>query len=139
MRDAAGQLIENVTKSVRRKQTVDETYMEKLYDEVIALYRLDNVIFGVESLDAVQQDAEPQTETAGDGAGGSAQNAPGPASPSRPDNRGGNTRKETVSETGLPAASLALLISLAAVWLLIAIFALRGLIKKKKAEKQRGA
>ena len=139
VRDAAGQLIENVTKSVRRKQTVDETYMEKLYDEVIALYRLDNVIFGVESLDPVQQDAEPQTETAGDGAGGSAQNAPGPASPSRPDNRGGNTRKETVSETGLPAASLALLISLAAVWLLIAIFALRGLIKKKKAEKQRGA
>ena len=139
VRDAAGQLIENVTKSVRRKQTVDETYMEKLYDEVIALYRLDNVIFGVESLEPVQQDAEPQTEDAGDGAGDGVQSAPGPASPSRPDNRGGSTRKETANETGLPAASLALLISLAAVWLLIAIFALRGLIKKKKAEKQRGA
>ena len=37
------------------------------------------------------------------------------------------------------STGLALLISLAAVWLLIAIFALRSLIKKKKAEKQRGA
>ena len=34
VRDAAGQLIENVTKAVRRKTTVDEAYMAKLYDEV---------------------------------------------------------------------------------------------------------
>ena len=39
--NAAGQLIENVTKSVRRKQTVDEVYMEKLFAEVNSLYRLD--------------------------------------------------------------------------------------------------
>ena len=31
LRDAAGQLIEDVTKSVRRKQTVDESYMQKLF------------------------------------------------------------------------------------------------------------
>lgn len=41
LRDAAGQLIENVTKSVRRKETVDAAYMEKLYDDVTSLYRLD--------------------------------------------------------------------------------------------------
>ncbi len=41
LRDAAGQLIENVTKSVRRKETVDEAYMEKLEKDVKALYRLD--------------------------------------------------------------------------------------------------
>lgn len=41
LRDAAGQLIENVTKSIRRKETVDEAYIEKLYSEVSALYRLD--------------------------------------------------------------------------------------------------
>ena len=41
LRDAAGQLIENVTKSVRRKETVDEAYMEKLFDSVESLYRLD--------------------------------------------------------------------------------------------------
>ncbi|MBR3345127.1 MAG: extracellular solute-binding protein [Solobacterium sp.] len=41
LRDAAGQLIENVTKSVNRKETIDEAYMEKLFDSVTALYRLD--------------------------------------------------------------------------------------------------
>jgi multiple sugar transport system substrate-binding protein len=43
LRDAAGQLIENVAKSVRRKQTVDEDYMQKLYTDVSALYRLDQI------------------------------------------------------------------------------------------------
>lgn len=40
LRDAAGQLIENVTKSIRRKETVDDSYMEKLFDDVTSLYRL---------------------------------------------------------------------------------------------------
>lgn len=40
LRDAAGQLIENTVKSVKRKETVDEAYMEKLYLDVTALYRL---------------------------------------------------------------------------------------------------
>ncbi len=43
LRDAAGQLIENVTKSVRRKQNVDEIYYEKLYADTISLYRLDQI------------------------------------------------------------------------------------------------
>ena len=41
LRDAAGQMIENVTKSIRRKQTVDEAYMESLYSDMTSLYRLD--------------------------------------------------------------------------------------------------
>ena len=41
LRNAAGQLIENTVKSVRRKETVDEAYMEKLFDDVTALYHLD--------------------------------------------------------------------------------------------------
>lgn len=41
LRDAAGQLIENVTKSIRRSETVDEAYMEKLFTDVTSLYRLD--------------------------------------------------------------------------------------------------
>ncbi len=40
LRNAAGQLIENVTKSMRRKETVDDAYMEKLYSDITALYRL---------------------------------------------------------------------------------------------------
>lgn len=43
LRDAAGQLIENTVKSVRRSQTVDEAYMENLYSDINALYRLDQL------------------------------------------------------------------------------------------------
>ncbi len=43
LRNAAGQLIENVTKSVRRKETVDDAYYEKLYQNVSSLYRLDQL------------------------------------------------------------------------------------------------
>lgn len=41
LRNAAGQLIENVTKSVRRHETVDDAYMDTLFDDVTSLYRLD--------------------------------------------------------------------------------------------------
>lgn len=41
LRDAAGQMIENVTKSTRRKQEVNEEYMENLFGDVTSLYRLD--------------------------------------------------------------------------------------------------
>ena len=40
LRDAAGALIESVTKSVRRKQTVDDAFVDKLYDDTASLYRL---------------------------------------------------------------------------------------------------
>lgn len=41
VRDAAGQLIENVVKSIRRKKAVDSEYMESMFEEVKALCRLD--------------------------------------------------------------------------------------------------
>lgn len=41
LRNAAGQLIENVAKSMRRNETVDEKYMSDLYKDVKSLYRLD--------------------------------------------------------------------------------------------------
>ena len=40
LRDAAGQLIENTAKAVRRNQTVDDAFMEKLEGDITALYRL---------------------------------------------------------------------------------------------------
>lgn len=40
LRNAAGQLIENVTKARRRNQTVDEAFVRKLYEDVTSLYRL---------------------------------------------------------------------------------------------------
>jgi multiple sugar transport system substrate-binding protein len=43
LRNAAGQMIENVTKSMRRNQTVDDAYMDTLFEEMVALYRLDQI------------------------------------------------------------------------------------------------
>lgn len=43
LRDAAGQLIEDVTKSVRRNQTVDEQTIQILYSDTQSLYHLDAV------------------------------------------------------------------------------------------------
>ena len=40
LRDAAGQMIENVTKSVRRKEAVNDAYYEKLYADMVSLYHL---------------------------------------------------------------------------------------------------
>ena len=43
LRNAAGQLIENVNKAVRRGKTVEDDNIQDFYDEVIALYRLDQI------------------------------------------------------------------------------------------------
>ena len=44
LRDAAGQLIENTVKSVRRgKAVVDDDYVDSLYSDISSLYRLDQV------------------------------------------------------------------------------------------------
>lgn len=40
LRNAAGQMVENVTKSARRKEPVDDAYMEKLFGNMKSLYRL---------------------------------------------------------------------------------------------------
>lgn len=48
LRNAAGQLIENVVKSVRRKEIVNDKYMDRLYEDTAALYRL-NQISGTEA------------------------------------------------------------------------------------------
>jgi multiple sugar transport system substrate-binding protein len=43
LRNAAGQMIEEVVKSIRRKQTVDDKYMKDLYERVSTLYHLDEL------------------------------------------------------------------------------------------------
>ena len=43
LRDAAGSLIESTAKAVRRKNTVDDEFIEKLYSDTISLYRLDQL------------------------------------------------------------------------------------------------
>ncbi|MBP3637579.1 MAG: extracellular solute-binding protein [Clostridia bacterium] len=41
LRDAAGQMIEEVTKGIRRKKTVDDAFITELYSKMNSLYRLD--------------------------------------------------------------------------------------------------
>ena len=41
LRNAAGQLIEDVTKSVRRGKTLDDDYMDSLFQDVSSLYHLE--------------------------------------------------------------------------------------------------
>ena len=43
LRNAAGQMIEEVNKSIRRMQEVDESYIDELYAEMTSLYRLDQI------------------------------------------------------------------------------------------------
>ena len=42
LRDASGQMIEEVTKARRRKITVDDAFIDKLYNNMRSLYRLDS-------------------------------------------------------------------------------------------------
>ncbi len=43
LRSAAGELIETVVKSIRRKQSVDDAFLQKLYFDTASLYRLDQI------------------------------------------------------------------------------------------------
>ena len=60
LRDAAGQMIENTVKSTRRKETIDEAYRQKLFAEMTALYRLDQI----EVSNGTQQNMGPLPGTA---------------------------------------------------------------------------
>ena len=91
LRDAAGQLIENTVKSVRRGQTVGGEYMERLYDDMKALYRLDQIGMS---------------------------------------NSRASSEKEELGK--LPGTSVILLLSLAAVWILIIVYVLIQTVKKRK-------
>ena len=59
LRDAAGQLIENVTKSVRRKATVDDAFLEALFSDVTSLYRLDQTSMLQSGEDGGRKDLGP--------------------------------------------------------------------------------
>ena len=87
LRDAAGQMIEETTKSIRRKQTVDETYMEELFADMVSAKHLDQI--------AVD----------------------------------GNGKKNLGK---LPTASVILLTSLAVIWILMGLYVLKEILKKKK-------
>ncbi len=48
LRNAAGQLIEDVTKGIRRNKVVDDAFIDELYTEMNSLYRLDQIAISEE-------------------------------------------------------------------------------------------
>lgn len=92
LRDAAGQLIEETVKSVRRGQTVDDAYLEKLYDNITSLKRLDNI--------AEQNRMADQSE----------------------------------ADLGkLPGTAVALLVGLATAWILIILYVVIQMVKRRNS------
>jgi len=51
LRDAAGHMIEDVTKAVRRKKEVNDSYIDKLYNDMTSLYHIDTGAEGGASMD----------------------------------------------------------------------------------------
>ena len=43
LRNASGEMIEEVAKAIRRKKTVNDKFIDKLYQDVTSLYRLDQI------------------------------------------------------------------------------------------------
>lgn len=63
LRDAAGQMIENVTKAERRNTKVDDTFITGLYSDMISLYHLDKGS-RANTGDSVKEDLGPLPSTA---------------------------------------------------------------------------
>ena len=87
LRSASGQLIESVARSVRRKETVDDAYLERLFSDTRSLYRLNQT--------------------------------------------GRTAENEDLGE--LPSGSVALLVSLAVIWIILLLFVIISTVKKKKS------
>ena len=60
LRSAAGQLVENVCKSARRKEEMSDAYIEKQFKDVSSLYRLDQIKAAGETEDG--ETAEEETK-----------------------------------------------------------------------------
>ena len=63
LRSVAGQLVENVTRSARRKEEIGDAYFEKMFQEVSKLYRLDQIgRSGTEAEDTPVRDLPPESK-----------------------------------------------------------------------------
>ena len=65
LRSAAGQLIENVCKSARRKEAMSDEYIEKQYNDVSSLYRLDQIRVSADPAEQAEPTAQEADEKTG--------------------------------------------------------------------------
>ncbi len=109
LRDAAGQMIESVTKSARRKQNVDGAYLTKLFSDMQKEYHLDQI-----TVKPAPVTDGGDTEPGGEEAASAPYQDPvlGPLSP----------------------GAKALIIAVAALWVMIGAYNLAVLIREKKTK-----
>ena len=61
LRDAAGQMIEETAKGVRRKKVIDDAFIDDLYPKMVSLYRLDQIQVG--EAEGIDRDLGPLPAT----------------------------------------------------------------------------
>ncbi len=134
LREAAGSLIESVVKSRRRKQTVDEAYMEKLFADTANAYHLDWDPRDKEDVITPTRSTEPESgETGQETEPGTEETRAGTETePVQEETR--DSDRGPVKDLGpLPGTARALLYCLAGAWGLILLVLLwRFLAEKKK-------
>ena len=119
LRDAAGQLVEEVAKRARRKKEMNDTVIADLFRDINEMYQLDQIEVKKKEMteDAAPATEETESTDAGDTAAVAVQD---------------------IAKKELPDASKALLIGLPAVWLAIGGVSLaekgKDRLKKKKSK-----
>ena len=73
LRSAAGQLIENVCKSARRKEEMSDAYLEKQFEAVSSLYRLDQIKVITDGEEGETAEAQEPEKTGWDALPGASQ------------------------------------------------------------------
>ena len=119
LRDAAGQLVEEVAKRARRKKEMNDTVIADLFRDINEMYQLDQI--EVKKKETTEDAAPATEETESTDAGDTAAVA-----------------VQDIAKKELPDASKALLIGLPAVWLAIGGVSLaekgKDRLKKKKSK-----
>ena len=100
LRNAAGQLIEEVTKAARRNQTVNGEFIDKKYAEMTSLYKLNEITVSSGDEQTSESDSVPKIETP------------------------------------LPTASIVLLSSIGAIWILIGSYYVYRMVKTRKISRK---
>ncbi len=140
VRDAAGAMIETVAKGTRRNQAklnaagtaLDETYVQSVFSEVRRLYKLDEIEVkpGEPETPPVPATSAPdpsgEVPSSGDATGEAPVTTAAPAPSSAP-----APTAEPEPEP-LPATSRILLGSIAAVWVILGVCALIGVLRRRK-------
>ena len=126
LRNAAGLLIEEITKNARRGKELNDQLITDIYQKVSKEERLDEIEVKKKTEPGEHTDDEPEEEQ--------------PAEEEKQEDTGatGAASARDLTNQELPTASKALLISVPAVWAVIGGFSVRDILKNRKDKKKQG-